>query len=411
MPSPPCSYYGGWVAPNIYYIGAAGCVEVGGLVIAGVSGIYKSHDFTLGRHERMPYNAGSVRSVYHTRCFDTYRLHMLARAGRQKDRHARQRAERPAVILSHDWPNTIEQHGDVQWLVRKKPFFREEVKTGTLGSPPLYDLLCDLKPAYWFSAHLHVRFAALVRHGKPSGSTNTDKIDPSNSRATSRSGDEEAGNNEEMPVDMDDDEGDASSDFNTTTNGNPDEIAILNDEDDGEEVGTLTQVPSSQVKDINAPSETRFLALSKCLEGQDFLQTLEVEAPCDANDTFRTSVRPESNVASGAEMIQPTFRFHAPWLAILRASDPFLSLERRQTPLPDLKDAAFLRQISAEEDWVEVNCQQNRQLSTADEEGCDSDQSPLAIRKLQRFVRTAPSSTDPEGTAFGPREFAAVVKV
>ena len=40
-----CRSYGGWVAPNIYYLGNAGVVQFGGLRIAGLSGIYKSNDY------------------------------------------------------------------------------------------------------------------------------------------------------------------------------------------------------------------------------------------------------------------------------------------------------------------------------------------------------------------------------
>ena len=66
------------MAPNIYYLGAAGCVQVGGLTIAGISGIYKSHDYSLGRFEQLPYSTSTVRSMYHTRQYDTFRLDLVS---------------------------------------------------------------------------------------------------------------------------------------------------------------------------------------------------------------------------------------------------------------------------------------------------------------------------------------------
>lgn len=41
-------YHGGWLAPNIYFLGHAGCVQVDGIRIAGASGIFGGGDFRQG---------------------------------------------------------------------------------------------------------------------------------------------------------------------------------------------------------------------------------------------------------------------------------------------------------------------------------------------------------------------------
>jgi lariat debranching enzyme len=147
--------YGGWVAPKIYYLGAAGVVRYKGLRIGGISGIYKSHDYCLSRYETPPYDPRALRSVYHVRNVDVYRLKCL---------EVNPDCDRLDVMLSHDWPQGIEQHGDTQSLLRKKPFFRQEIQENSLGSPPNRELLNQLKPRYWFAAHLHVKFKATVDH-------------------------------------------------------------------------------------------------------------------------------------------------------------------------------------------------------------------------------------------------------
>lgn len=66
--------YGGWVAPNIYYMGYAGVLNVGGIRIAGISGIFKAQDLLAGHFELPPYNGSTIRSVYHIRNLEVFRL-------------------------------------------------------------------------------------------------------------------------------------------------------------------------------------------------------------------------------------------------------------------------------------------------------------------------------------------------
>ncbi|GAA5840451.1 hypothetical protein JCM11251_006564 [Rhodosporidiobolus azoricus] len=152
-------YHGGWLAPNIYFLGFAGSVLVDGwLRITGASGIWKGGDWRKGHFETVPFDDRSIRSIYHIREYDVARLLQL------KNRIASDSSASVDIFLSHDWPLGIEQHGDTGALIREKPFFRDEINSNSLGSPPLHALLTSLKPRYWFSAHLHVKFAALYWH-------------------------------------------------------------------------------------------------------------------------------------------------------------------------------------------------------------------------------------------------------
>ena len=70
----------------------------------------------LGHFEHPPYNEDTMRSAYHTRSIDAFRMKQI---------------KLPIdIILSHDWPQGIYNFGDVDTLVRKKQHFKEQVEPG-----------------------------------------------------------------------------------------------------------------------------------------------------------------------------------------------------------------------------------------------------------------------------------------
>lgn len=150
-------YYGGWVAPNIYFLGFGGVVNYRGIRIGGLSGIYNARHYRMGHFETPPFSDDSMRSVYHVRELEVYRMaHMSpSRSATSKNTD---------IFLSHDWPANVWKHGDCQGLLRKKKFLAEDINSNRLGSPPLQALLEELRPSFWFAAHLHVKFAAIVPH-------------------------------------------------------------------------------------------------------------------------------------------------------------------------------------------------------------------------------------------------------
>jgi lariat debranching enzyme len=222
--------YGGFVAPNIFYLGEFGAVRYRGLVIAGQSGIWNEHSF-MQRDAVLPYNASTLRSAYHTRAKTFVKSYLMHTPGKTID-----------VALSHDWPQGIAYSGNLGQLLKQKPFFRADIELGKLGSPLARILLSRLRARYWFSAHLHVRFEATVAHKRRhSGSS-----DAHHKKAA-------RGNAEEIALDMDE-----------PATG---EIAL-----DMDQPGDVLE----PAKSPDMPARTKFLALDKCLPRRKFMEYIDI---------------------------------------------------------------------------------------------------------------------------------------
>ena len=327
-------YYGGWVAKNIYYMGAASVVRLGPLRIAGLSGIWKAYNYRKPHYERLPYNESDMKSIYHVREIDVRKLQQVRT---QVD-----------IGISHDWPRGVEWKGDWKKLFRQKGHLEEDARNNQLGSVAAKVVVDRLKPRWWFSAHLHCKFAGIIDHSE---SGLDSQQGPSRVSAATPAAIAPAvtKNEDEIDLDLDDDVDEKPA----TTNGNAapvvpvnaDEIDLeLEDDTDGVAPvapgqgldGVQVPVPGDQKPQVNSqpsintdaaraalpaafqrPREeaelveippditnrtTHFLALDKCIPNRDFLQLMTI--PCSEETQLSRPLRLEHDKE---------------WLAITRA--------------------------------------------------------------------------------------------
>lgn len=296
----------------------------------------------------MPYDRSTMRSIYHIRSYSISKLLLLPPSEQPGSDNLPSSpltaspspfppSPHPSIFLSHDWPLTIasspSSSNDLNALLRRKPFFAEEIRDSTLGSKPLLEVLRKVKPRWWFAAHLHVKFAAVWRHdvvdgpassagSRPAAAPVVEGVAARNPDEIVLDDDEDEGeplkvysNPDEIAMDDEEDEVDASllaveDKIDATADKveavetaevvadaasapeNPDEIMLDEDEDEEphQHAHTASDSPSSlpsrppppTLLDASATEGpiTKFLALDKCLPNKDYLQ---VSDPYDSN--------------------------------------------------------------------------------------------------------------------------------
>ena len=351
-------HYGGWVAPNIYYMGAANVLRLGPIRIMGMGGIWKGVDFRKPHFERLPYNDSDKKSFYHVREIDVRKLLQIRT---QVD-----------VGISHDWPRAVEKHGRREILFRMKPAFERESNDGTLGNPAAANVMDRLRPRYWFSAHMHCKFTAI----KDYSSEPAVQAEQSNTRQESAPQEPApapaAANPDEIDLGFEDEPTDAAAPALAPAPAapNPDEIDLDLDEDGPapQQAPTTTTTtttttdtdalrsqlpaafskpaPKSKYTQPGQPvpatitnTVTRFLALDKCLPGRHFLQLATIPSPL-----------PDAVARPLCLEYDPEF------LSILRAFHPSLIFGDRTAQVPaDLGEEGYRPLIEKEREWVEDN--------------------------------------------------------
>ena len=154
-----------------------------------------------------------MRSIYHIREYCVRKLSLVSTFSSQEALPS-DFLQLPSadIFLSHDWPQSIEHHGDLAGLLSRKSFLRSDIQSGELGSPPLMGLLHTLRPQWWFAAHLHTRYAATVVHAGAPAPVPVPVANPDE-------------------IQIDDDEFDTAPANTPATARNPDEITLDDEED------------------------------------------------------------------------------------------------------------------------------------------------------------------------------------
>ncbi len=171
----------------------------------------------------------------------------------------------------------MEWFGDYKKLFAERPTFFESAKIDNLGSAPAEQVMNHLRPKYWFSGHMHIKYSAVVEH---KDNTAEDLF-----KALAISDEFRA----QLPGSM----------FGAASR-------------------KKKHAPESSPPDITN-TVTHFLALDKPGPDREFLELLDVNSSCKVGDTSTKSYMQKTPEGKFA------LHYDEEWLSIMRSSGDSLA--------------------------------------------------------------------------------------
>jgi lariat debranching enzyme len=303
---------------------------------------------------------------------DVYRLKCLSKSKSRLD-----------IMMSHDWPLGIEQHGDTDGLIRRKPFFRKEIEENDLGSPPNREVMDTVKPKWWFSAHLHVKFRASLDHNKKNESTSHTAQDSTGKPSvTAKKSLSSPTSSSFIPSQVSQahvDKVKSEDETNATDNNHDVPKDTTNNNDMKEESENVTEEQDNSATEFIALASnssnrctgpdltdlmTQFLALDKCLPRRQYLSIL--------------------NVPTDITKADAVLEYDPDWLAILRKTHDLTCTERKNVTVPD----ELIDLTDSDIEWVEARIKEQ------------SPSSDLSIP--ENFSATVPEQSHPMFQGYVP---------
>ncbi|MBT3304096.1 hypothetical protein HN592_01470 [Candidatus Woesearchaeota archaeon] len=127
------------VTPNLNYFGRVGLININGLHIAGVSGIFSKHYTQLNERD-----SSNLKDRSYFIADDIKHLRSLAEID---------------ILLLHEWPNNLFQHEEPP----KQLADRFGSDLNNVGhSDLLYDIIVEKQPEYVFCGHTHLPYTGKI---------------------------------------------------------------------------------------------------------------------------------------------------------------------------------------------------------------------------------------------------------